>query len=59
MPEEKNALDISGFINDTKEKLADMGGPVYDGDGRHYFGKVTFCFENGRITHVEKREVIK
>ncbi len=57
MANQKNILDIGAFIRQIKEdncyytKMADKREP--------YFGKVTFCFTHGVITHVEVKEIIK
>ncbi len=53
----KKTLDIQEFIRQIKDdncyyyKMTDKKEP--------YFGKITFCFTHGVITHIERMETIK
>jgi len=53
----KKVLDISELI----EELRTIVNPnrVVNSGGNKYFGRVTFCFEDGRMTHIEKVETMK
>jgi hypothetical protein len=55
--ESKKVLDIDRFIDEIKVNVAHSD--ILKNDQRLFFGKVSICFERGRITHVEKYEVIK
>jgi hypothetical protein len=57
MNEHKITLDIDSFIDEIKCNVAHS--EVLKNRQHLFFGKITFCFERGRITHVEKHEVIK
>ncbi len=57
MNEQKKPLDIDAFIDEIKCNVAHSD--ILKNQKQLFFGKVTFCFERGRITHVEKHEVIK
>ena len=49
-----SVYELVGAIRSTAD-----GKSVVTGDGRRYFGKVTLCFHDGAVTHVERYETIK
>ena len=50
-------LDIFDLIAEIKD-ITTAGGLVRSNDKR-YYGRVSFCFENGKLTHIEKVETMK
>ena len=53
----KKFLDVDDFIVQIKDIIADIY--MSRRDQRLFFGKVILYFEHGRITHMEKHEVVK
>jgi len=53
----KKTLDISELI----EELRAIANPnrVINAGAKKYYGRVSFCFEDGRMTHIEKVETMK
>ena len=56
MPMEK-VIDIDTIIRDVSYSMRESVATCKD--TLPFFGRITFCFERGRVTHVEKHEVIK
>ncbi len=50
-------IDISKFISLIKAIIGEN--TILSDSMSNYYGKITVCFENGRITHIEKYETIK
>jgi len=54
---EKKSLDIESFIALFKTRLQNTN--ITKTSGSPFYGKVTFCIHDGKMTHVEKNEIIK
>jgi len=53
----KKSLDIHEFIDEIKLMVAECD--LLRNSCHLYYGKVTFCFQKGRMTHVKNKEDIK
>ena len=56
----ENTTISSAELNEVRAEVEDIldNTRVYR-DGKAFFGKITFCIQNGRKTHTEVRETLK
>ena len=52
-----NILDINSFIANIKNILSEC--EIVADTKKQYYGRITICFENGKMSHIEKHETIK
>ena len=53
----KKTLDINSLITEVKGIVAEH--QILRDGINPFFGRLAICFENGRFTHIEKKETIK
>lgn len=56
-PAGKNVLDISQIIVNIQGTTT--GITIGTDNGRRFWGKITICVEDGKISYIERHETIK